>query len=214
MNEKNIKTGVFPNQFSGTPKGFKNIFKNADVIFVLLLMLTTQIGIVYHSSFIGAYIIELGYNQFYVGIFSALSAISEVPILLIINKLQKFFGPLKLLYLSCFMAALRLFLVSFGNITVMLLAQLLQSVSYMTSYYCSVTYIRENTYHEKSALGQSIMVIFQTGIASIFGSAAGGLLFQYIGFPKGFRLASLMVVILTVIIIFIYKNRHKPKIIT
>ena len=89
------------------------------------------------------------------GVLSAVSAASEIPILLVSSKLVRRFGEMNLLIFSCFMAALRLVLVGTGIVPVMVCGQLLQSVSYMTVYYSCVTYIANHTYEDCRARGPS-----------------------------------------------------------
>lgn len=97
------------------------------------------------GSFMGSYAVELGFGSSLIGVLSCISALSEVPILLFAGKLVDRFGEIPLLIFSGVMMSLRLFLTGMGLVPAMISAQLLQSVTYMTTYICCTQYISKET---------------------------------------------------------------------
>ena len=155
-------------------KGFRSVFTTNEIAFVLVFAFISSAGIGFIGAFLGRYSVELGQGQNLVGILSAVSAVSEIPILLVSAKLIDRFGEIALLIFSCFMAALRLVLVGTGAVPVMICGQLLQSVSYMTVYYSCVTYIASHTYEDCRARGQSAFAMVQSGLSIVVANLFGG----------------------------------------
>jgi len=199
------KTEVLPKlpKAQAGEKG-NRIFRTNMVFFVLAFLLTIQIGLLSNSSFIGAYVVDLGYSQFYVGMLMCISAMSEVPVLLVINRAIARFGTMKILIFTAFMGSVRLVISSFGTLPMLILGQCMQSITYMTGHYTSVIYIRENVLPGKASMGQSVLVMVQTGIASIVGNAVAGQVLQFLGFQGGFRFMATVLVVANGILCLIY----------
>ena len=58
------------------------IFTTSEIYYVLAFAFVSQMGLGFSGSFLGRYVVELGFGQGLVGVLSAVSALSEVPILL------------------------------------------------------------------------------------------------------------------------------------
>lgn len=171
---------------SSQGKGLLSVFTSREIAFVLAFAFVSSAGIGFVGAFLGRWSVELGQGQNLVGLLSAVSAASEIPILLISPKLIGRFGEMHLLIFSCFMAALRLVLVGTGVIPVMVCGQLLQSVSYMTVYYSCVTYIASHTFPERRALGQGAFAMVQSGLSVIVANLFGGWACDAYGTRAGF----------------------------
>ena len=141
------------------------IFRTQEIFFILAFAFVSQMGLGFSGSFLGRYVVELGYGQSLVGVLSAVSALSELPILLFSHKLVNRFGVMRLLAFSCVMMVARLVLIGMGTVTTMVAGQLLQSVTYMTVYYCCTRYAAEAVLPGKLSQGQSIFVLVQSGLA-------------------------------------------------
>jgi MFS family permease len=173
----------------------KRIFKNNWIYLVFFVAFILQVGLTACISFYSVYLIQLGYSQTLVGVSSFISAMSEVPILMVANRLVKKFKPIRMLEFSVFMLAIRISLAGSGILPLMLVSQLLQSVTYMTSYYGCIVFINENVVEGKISQGQSRLAIVQTGAGAIVGSILGGVLTQAIGIRATFMLmAGVMIV--------------------
>lgn len=173
----------------------KRIFKNKRIYLVLFLAFIMQLGMSFTGTFYSVYVISLGYGQSIVGLSSFISAMSEVPILMCANRLIRRFGAVNLLIFSVLMMALRLLLAGSGVLPLMLMSQLLQSVTYMTSYYSCVMFISENVVEGKISQGQSRLAIVQAGIGAVTGNILGGFMTSRFGIHRSFMVMSACVVL-------------------
>jgi PPP family 3-phenylpropionic acid transporter len=182
-------------------KGVLSVFTTMQVVLVLGLAFICYVGAAFHSTFLGRWVVELGYGQDLVGVICALSAATEIPILLVINRVLERFGELKVLAVSCLAMALRLALVGSGSMPVILAAQLLQCVSFMTMSYACITYVARHTYEDTKARGQSVLVMIQSGFATVVANVFGGMLCDAIGTGAGFMLTAAAMAAATVVVV-------------
>lgn len=192
--------------------GNRQIFKNKRIYLVLFLAFIMQLGMSFTGTFYSVYVISLGYGQSIVGLSSFISAMSEVPILMCANRLIRKFGAVNLLIFSVLMMALRLLLAGSGVLPLMLMSQLLQSVTYMTSYYSCVMFISENVVEGKISQGQSRLAIVQAGIGSVAGNILGGLMTDRFGVHRSFMVMSACIVLTACLnagLICFYNRRKK-----
>lgn len=178
---------------AGEAASEKGIFVDREIFFVLLFAFIMSIGLGFCGSFTGVYVLELGHSTKLVGILSCVSALSEVPVLLCVRKLTKRFGEIPLLILSMAMTSLRLFLIGQGMISAMIDGQLLQGVTYMTTYYCCTRYISTHVKPGKISQGQSVLTLVQSGLAAVTGNMAGGWLVDYAGTKNAFMTMAMVV---------------------
>ncbi len=193
-------------------KGILSIFNTKMILFVFAFALISQIGFSFYWGFLGVYLLDLGYGQSTLGWLNCISALSEVPALLIINKLIKKFGSLKILFASCIILSLRIFLVTMGSLPIIVLAQLLHGFTYMTIYFSCAVYINNNVRQGKQSQGQSLLAIMQTGIGSILGNIAGGYLVDLFGITSAYGLIAFVLITSALIILLLqllYEKRMK-----
>ncbi len=186
------------------------IFKNSNVFFVLVFAFIYQVGASFFHTFLGVYVIELGYGQSQLGILNCIQALSEIPILLIMKKFTRKLGALNLIALATFLMGFRLFAASGGSLIWLMLAQAMQGITYMVVHFGCATYIAENVYEGKASQGQSILYIIQAGLASIIGNTLGGRLIDFLGIKPSFLWAGSAILLLsgiTWIILILYTQR-------
>ncbi len=164
----------------------ESIFDTSEILFVLVLALIESLGLGFCGSFMGSYAVELGFGSSLIGVLSCISALSEVPILLFAGKLVDRFGEIPLLIFSGVMMSLRLFLTGMGLVPAMISAQLLQSVTYMTTYICCTQYISKHVRAGKMSQGQSALAIVQSGLAAVASNLFGGMLVDAVGTRQAF----------------------------
>lgn len=195
-------------------KGLLSLFTSNEIAFVLVFAFISSAAIGFIGAFLGRYAVELGEGQNLVGVLSAVSAASEIPILLVSSKLVRRFGEMNLLIFSCFMAALRLVLVGTGIVPVMICGQLLQSVSYMTVYYSCVTYIANHTYEDCRARGQSAFAMVQSGLSVVVANLFGGWACDALGTHAGFlafALASTIAAVVALVAYVLWRRSAAPQ---
>lgn len=139
------------------------------------------------------------------------SALSEVPVLFYINRMLRKHGTIKILFLSCFLMGIRILLPIRSGIIGIVLAQLLQGVTYMTMYYSCAVYISTCVYEKYQTKGQSILNVVQLGLGAIVGNLVGGKLIRLLGYEKGYLLMAGITTLMTIcaLIVYFWKNREQ-----
>ena len=189
----------------------ESIFDTSEILFVLALALIESLGLGFCGSFTGSYAVELGFGSSLIGVLSCISALSEVPILLFAGKLVDRFGEIPLLIFSGVMMSLRLFLTGMGLVPAMISAQLLQSVTYMTTYICCTQYISKHVRAGKMSQGQSALAIVQSGRAAVASNLFGGMLVDAVGTRQAFFAVAAGVLVVALLVggvYFLRKGTH------
>lgn len=170
-----------------------------------------HMGLSFYTGFIGPYILEKGYTQSTIGVINSISALSEVPVLFYINRMLRKHGTIKILFLSCFLMGIRILLPIRSGIIGIVLAQLLQGVTYMTMYYSCAVYISTCVYEKYQTKGQSILNVVQLGLGAIVGNLVGGKLIRLLGYEKGYLLMAGITTLMTIcaLIVYFWKNREQ-----
>lgn len=181
------------------------IFQSREILFVLAFVFVGQAGLAFSGTFLGVYVLELGYSQSLVGILSCISALSEIPILFCASKLMKRFSAMQMLAFSSLMMAVRIFLTGLGVVPTMVIAQLMQSVTYMIMYFCVTTYISEHVCEGKASQGQSILSVVQMGLAAVTANIAGGFVGERLSTQIAFYTASVVVLVGAILVIVVYR---------
>lgn len=176
----------------GKSAGKGRIFRSRDIYLILIFAFAMQFGINYYSAFLGVYLLELGYNQSLLGVLNCISALSEIPVLLLIHRLAGKYRETVLLTAAVCCMALRLVLLSAGSVPLMAAAQLLQGPSYMVCYFVCVTYINRMVMPGKISQGQSTLAFVQMGLGSLSGSLLGGVLASTFGIRRGFVIVAFL----------------------
>src|SRR5699024_10065683 len=133
--------------------------------------------------------------------------LSEVPILLSVNKFIHKFDLEQLLIFSCFTVVIRIFLFSTGFIPLMIVSQLLQSTSYMLVYYSATQFVVENVTAGKEGEGLGILYSTQSGYGTILSSLIGGALINYFGAQMTYAVVGTFIFIIIGMITLIQKNK-------
>lgn len=189
----------------------ESIFDTSEILFVLALALIESLGLGFCGSFTGSYAVELGFGSGLIGVLSCISALSEVPILLFAGKLMDRFGEIPLLIFSGIMMSLRLCLTGMGLVPAMISAQLLQSVTYMTTYICCTQYISKHVRAGKMSQGQSALAIVQSGLAAVASNLFGGMLVDAVGTRQAFFAVAAGVLVVALLVggvYFLRKGTH------
>lgn len=187
------------------------IFTTSEIYYVLAFAFVSQMGLGFSGSFLGRYVVELGFGQGLVGVLSAVSALSEVPILLFAGQIVRRFGEMRLLVASCFFMVLRIVLIGVGVVPTMVIGQLMQSVTYMTVYYSCTRYVASHVLPGRQSQGQSVLVMVQSGMAMLMANLAGGVIGDAFGMQMSFYLSALLVLTGTVGVFLAYRGRARHR---
>ncbi len=174
--------------------GLFKIFESRQIYFMLIFAFISQIGITFNGSFLGVYMTRLGYSESMIGIINCVAAASEIPVLLLINRLIRRVNPSRLIILACLLMGFRILLVTKGSLGYFILAQAMNGLTYMIIYFCCAMYISKNVKPANQSKGQSILTIVQAGIGSIVGNITGGFLADTFGLRMAYQyMAALLI---------------------
>jgi oligosaccharide:H+ symporter len=190
------------------------VVKNKKVLFILFFLCIFQIVLGCYGSYLSILVMQLGYDNRMIGILMCVSAVSEIPILLNLDRIIRRFGTINVMLFAGFILVIRIFLPSLGSITGIILAQMLQGFTYMIMYYSTVMYMIRNLKEELHSTGQSLLCLVQAGIASLFSNVIGGYLCDRLGIVRTYRLyGSLFLGALIIIVVFLcfYRRNTKQK---
>lgn len=192
---------------------FGSLFRNKKILFVLFMACSIQVALSCYNSFLGVYIRDMGLGSAHIGLASMTSALSEVPILLTIDKVMRRVSIKKILLFSGFMTTVRLLLLAgASNMGMIIIAQLFQSFSYMTVHYSSITFINQEVEEDLKTSGQMLLALVQGGLGSILGNILGGYLSGIIGMNSTFFIYAGFVFSVTVICtLFVFVSEWKQK---
>lgn len=149
---------------------------------ILALTAMTQVAMSFYNAFLGVQIVGLGYGSKQIAYATMLSAASEIPVLLLVDRALTRFKVTSIILFSGVMVGLRIFLLYLASgMELIYVAQLLQGVTYMTVYYSCVTYLNREMRPELKATGQSMLALAQVGLGGLLGNIAGGLIAAAVG---------------------------------
>lgn len=204
--ESNSK--VVRNKANGGPN---RIFTSHLVYFVLAFACISQFGLSFYSGFIGPYILKEGYSQSVIGIMNCISAMSELPVLFLIDRLITRVGTMKILFLSCILLGVRIILPIGNGLMWIVLAQLLQGVTYMTVYFSCVQFVSRYAKNGYQSRGQSLLFTIQSGFGSILGSLSGGALVEKFGYQNAFLIMTVFIFVCAGLTAVLYIIKSKKR---
>lgn len=187
----------------------EGIFKNKNVIIILIILMAVYTSISFVGSFVGIFVVEMGYATTYVSLCTFVSTFSEVPVLFMANKLIAKHGEMKLLILSGILTTIRMLLSSTGILWVIILMQAMQGVTYMLNFYCGTTLMFRIMPEHLKSKGQSMIFLVQSGVGSIIGNVVGGLVADKLGFATTFRVIGFTTFAFTIFVMFMYIKNNK-----
>jgi oligosaccharide:H+ symporter len=190
------------------------IFESKQIFFILAFAFINQVGLSFTYTFLGVYMVRLGFGEGTIGFINSVSAFSELPVLLLINRFLRKNSSMKLIIAGCFLLGLRILTVTGESLLFFSLSQVLHGLSFMTVYYSCAVFISRDVKPENQSQGQSILAIVQAGIGSIVGNIAGGLLVDSFGLKTAYLTISVAVVSVTALItvalaVFSKVSEHK-----
>ncbi len=167
----------------------KEIFKDRAIIYVFIFAFLVMLGL-YFNMFLPVYANELGLGQDSIGIIQCVSALSEVPVLLLIRKLTKKFGALRVVALAGILSGVKLFITSFGSMPVFIISAAMNGITYMAMYFACTQFIYRTIRVGRDSEGQSAFCLVQTGLGAILGSTVGGVIIDWLGVRQSYLLFS------------------------
>ena len=189
---------------------YKKLLGDRTLGLLISFNLVFSMGLSFFYSFYPIYFTQIGGDSAEVGVMMFLCAITEIPMLAVIGKLEKKFGTRSILIVSGFLTSVRwLLLFLIENPIAALFVNLLHGPCYISFSYSIITYIGKNVPKELRATGQSLNALISTlGSKVIFGYV-GGLASAFFGL-KGVMLASSLFTLIGTFLFFTWsKNSGK-----
>ncbi len=186
------------------------LLRNRRLVLFLMYMFAYQLGLTFLFSFIALYIRGLGLSNSYIGYSMCIAASTEIPVLLVIDRVLKRVSPARLLLFSGLVLAVRLVLTaqadSFAGIA---LAQLFHGMCFMTAFYSGMQFINREVPAELKASGVGLLTLIQAGFAAILSSIGGGFLADLFSIRTVLRLDAGFMLLLTLAGTAAYLLRHR-----
>lgn len=177
---------------TGNRMSFGALFKDRALMKLMLFMLPVQITMGYFYTFFSPLFVGFpGGNSSLLGWCYFISALSEVPYLLLSDKLFDRFGAGKLMCVSALALTLRWLLVATAkSVPVLMLSQVLHGWGFIVMTVSMAKHITRNVPKELQASGQMLLAVVSFGLARAFGNLGGGLLAHAFGQQNVFYLTS------------------------
>lgn len=172
-------------------RGISVMVRNPSVALILLTVYLVTSNANIMSNYLSIYITELGGTAQLIGTASAVSAISEMPVLIFGHSLLSRFSSRKILALAIAVYFVRFLLYSVplpGNW--ILLAQVLHGLSFGLYLMASVTLVHELAGRERAATAQGLLSSTSFGFGAITGALVGGALLDRLGAVGIFQVAA------------------------
>lgn len=190
-----------------------HIFESKQIYFLLAFAFISQVGLSFNFSFLGVYMLNMGLTEGTIGFTNSIAALSELPILFLISRVQRKVSTAKITVFACLLLSLRIITVTGESLFFVVLSQALHGLTFMTIYFSCAVFISKNVKPENQSKGQSILALVQTGIGSIVGNILGGYLVDLYGLKSAYITMSILIITvagLTALLQYIYLRKQKP----
>jgi PPP family 3-phenylpropionic acid transporter len=148
-----------------------------------------QLPLFFNASFLGVYIKDLGFSDRIRGLVFSLVALSEIPVLMVIDRVVRKFPLFPILLFSGVLMVTRSMIYAFlPTPGFIIFAQCLNGFTFMPVTYSAITYINNQMPVEYKTTGQSLLALIQQGAGNILGSVFGGLLSASLGIGHTYAL--------------------------
>lgn len=197
---------------AGRPgSGLRSVL-DRELVLVLFFALVMQTALGFHGTFLSVYVKELGCENSVIGVLQCASALSEVPVLLLIDRILRKWNVFRILSTAGGVMVLRMLLDSLagvGGLPVLMASQLLQGVTYMSLSYCTILYMSRKMPPHMKTTGQSLLQGVQGGLGSILANTGGGALGSLLGIQRAYLAVAALLFCATAV--FLFDTRQKLK---
>jgi len=164
------------------PGDFKKIFKKKRLLYFLFFVFILQTAMNANYSYFPLYIIAHGGGEFLVGVALTVSSASEILAFFFSDKIIKNKKISKIIAVISIGFVLRWLMLSlFPYIPIILLSQLLHSITFGLFFAVGVDYVDQISGEKFRATGQNIYAGVFMGVSAISGSLLGGKIYQVYG---------------------------------
>ncbi|MGI6333346.1 MAG: MFS transporter [Saccharofermentanales bacterium] len=185
------------------------LLKNRELILLTAFCFLCMLSMGYYNSFFSIYFVELGGDSSQLGVFWFISALVEIPFLLLAERIIKRFGIHRTLLVSGIVMCIRWLLLFFvQGVFGAMLTGILHGYSFIVLVYSMATYINRHVPPELKSTGQNLQGLFGIGIPKILASFFGGMANDWIGIRPVFLICALInIFAIAVIGVAIFRHR-------
>jgi PPP family 3-phenylpropionic acid transporter len=197
-------------QSHGNRVALWKLFGNGRFILLLCLALLFHMTLGFYYSFFPIYFVEMGGDTTLLGVAMFISSASEIPFLLMADKIIRRIGIYSAMIGATAITAVRWLLFYLVEDPYLVLpVNFLHGLGFIVLIYCMITYISKNVPRELMTSGQTLHGLVIMGLSRILGSVFGGLLSDMIGIREVFLYASIVNLTTSVIFgcVFLYLAR-------
>ena len=171
---------------------FAKLLQNKELLVLILFLLPVQSTMGYFYTFYAPHFKALpGGTDALLGASYLISAASEVPYLLLCDRIYRRFGAKKPMCVAAGVMALRWLLLGRARIAIAaLLTQLLHGGGFIVLSVSMAKYIADRVAPELRTSGQMLLNMVSFGAARVIGNLGGGLLAEHIGRDAAFLLGA------------------------
>jgi len=188
-------------QSQGKKMAFGALLKDRELVKLMLFMLPLMITMGYFYSFFSPLFMTFeGSNGTLLGLCYFLSAVGEIPYLLMSDKLFEKLGAGKLMCISAVALTIRwILLATTDNVVIAVLSQLLHGWGFIVMTVSMAKHLSRNVPKELQASGQMLLGMVSFGLARVVGNLGGGLLADAFGQQNVFYLTAVITVVTLVV---------------
>ncbi|AGC68042.1 major facilitator transporter [Thermoclostridium stercorarium subsp. stercorarium DSM 8532] len=176
------------------------ILKNKTLMCLIGFNLSYSLGLSFFYTYYPIYFESINGNSSYTGILIFTCAIAEIPFMMIIDKILKKFGMIKLLISAAAVSGIRWLLMYFlTNPVLIILANLMHGFSFTCFTYSILTYINVNTPKSLKATAQTLNSMVSAFFSKVVFGILGGVASDIFGINKIMLVSSVITFIATFI---------------
>lgn len=186
----------------GNKSSYKELIKNKPLVGMILFNMIFSIGLNFYYNFYTIYFTsdKIGGNSSMVGIMMFISAVSEIPMLMLIHKITEKIGIRKTLIIAALVTSLRwLLLFLLTEPIPIIVVNLMHGIGYTSFSYCIITYIGKTVPKDMRATGQTMNVLIGNVISKVLFGFVGGFASENLGANKIMLFAGVMMIVGTVV---------------
>ncbi|MEW8977907.1 MAG: MFS transporter [Symbiobacterium sp.] len=172
---------------------FSTLFRIPELTGFLLCSGLLQVTVAANSAFLSIHIGSLGGSNSVVGLAWAIAASMEVPVWLYLDRITERFGDMEVVTVSAFMYGLRWLLMGVAPAAGLVLAlQLMQAVTFALFAPTAVQIVGRLVPQELRTSGQALLVLVNSGVATVIGNLVSGRLVDLSGTVLLYRVAAVI----------------------
>ena len=189
------------------------LFKDRELVLLMAFALVFNVSISFYSAFFPLWYGQMTTDNVLIGWAVFIAAISEIPFLLLAEKILKKFGTRLTMLGAAVVAAARWGMFYYiSDVRLVLPLQVLHGLMYIVVAYSMAVYINRETPKELKATGQTVYWAVCGGGARIIGTMLGGMLSQAYGIRRVFLYNSFLVLAAACVFgMYCGLSKYKPR---